>query len=77
MARGRGQTAEQILDALRETQGGSTVVDVCRQVGICEQTFYMSKLKYGVLCLWREEKDGPQASRVAGKVACSNSGPVS
>ena len=30
----------QILAALRETEGGMTGIDVYRQVGISEQTFY-------------------------------------
>ena len=49
MARQRGQTEEQILAALREAEGGTTVVDVCRQVGISEQTFYVWKRKYAGL----------------------------
>jgi transposase-like protein len=46
MARRRGHTEEQILAALREAEGGTTVVDVCRQIGISEQTFYVWKRKY-------------------------------
>jgi predicted transcriptional regulator len=34
----RGHTETQILAALREAEGGTTEVDVCRQVGISEQT---------------------------------------
>ena len=51
MARRRGHTEEQILAALREAEGGTTVVDVCRQVGISEQTFYVWKRKYAGLGL--------------------------
>ncbi len=50
-ARRRGHTEEQILAALREAEGGTTVVDVCRQVGISEQTFYVWKRKYAGLGL--------------------------
>ena len=32
-------TEEQIADALRLGEGGTPVVDVCRQVGISEATF--------------------------------------
>jgi transposase-like protein len=46
MARRRGHTEEQILAALWEAKGGTTVVDVCRQVGISDQTFYVWKRKY-------------------------------
>ena len=50
-ARRRGYTEEQILAALREAEGGTTMVDVCRQVGISEQTFYVWKRKYAGLSL--------------------------
>lgn len=39
MARRRGHTEEQILAALRDAEDRTTVGDVCRQVGINEQTF--------------------------------------
>ncbi len=45
MARRRGHTEEEILAALRYAEGGTTVMDVCRQVGITEQTFYTWKRK--------------------------------
>jgi putative transposase len=44
-------TEEQILAALRQAEGGTTVVEVCRQVGISEQTFYLWKRKYAGLGL--------------------------
>ncbi len=50
-ARRRGHTEEQILAALREAEGGTTVVDVCQQVGISEHTFYVWKCKYAELGL--------------------------
>ena len=51
MARRRGHTEEQILAALRQAEGRTTVVEVCLQVGITEQTFYTWKRKYGELGL--------------------------
>jgi putative transposase len=52
MARRRGHTDEQILAALRQAEGGgTTVVEVCRQIGITEQTFYTWKRKYAGLGL--------------------------
>jgi putative transposase len=51
MARRRGHAEEQILAALRQVEGGTTVVDVCRHVGISEQTFYVWKRKYAGLGL--------------------------
>ncbi len=46
MARRRGHTEEQILAALWQAESGTTAVEVCRQVGITEQTFYTWKRKY-------------------------------
>ncbi len=51
MARRRGHTEEQILAALRQVEGGTTAVEVCRQVGITEQTVYTWKRKYAGLGL--------------------------
>ena len=51
MAHRRGHTEEQMLAALRQAEGGTTVVEVCRQVGITEQTFYTWKRKYAGLGL--------------------------
>ena len=45
MVRRRGHTDEQILAALRHAEGGTAVVEVCRQMGIAEQTFYTWKRK--------------------------------
>ena len=52
MARHHGHTEEeQILATLRQGEGGTTVGEVCRQVGITEQTFYKWKRKYAGLGL--------------------------
>jgi putative transposase len=40
---------EQVGYALRLAEGGTPVVDVCRQIGIAEATFYLWKKKYGGL----------------------------
>ena len=40
---------EQIAYALRLAEGGAPVVDVCRQIGISEATFYTWKKKYAEL----------------------------
>jgi putative transposase len=42
-------TEEQIAFALRLAETGTRVVDVCRKMGIAEQTFYSWKRKYGGL----------------------------
>ena len=51
MARRGGHTEEQILAILRQAESGTTVAEVCRQVGIAEQTFYIWKRKYAGLGL--------------------------
>ncbi len=40
---------EQIVYALRQAESGTPIGDVCRQLGIVEQTFYAWKKKYAHL----------------------------
>ncbi len=40
-------TEEQIVYALRQAEAGEAVADVCRRLGISQQTFYTWKKKYG------------------------------
>lgn len=42
-------SVEQIAAVLQQVTGGVPVGDVCRQVGISEQTFYRWKKTYGVM----------------------------
>ena len=42
-------TEEQIAFVLRQAETGTRVVEVCRKVGISEQTFFRWKKKYGGL----------------------------
>ena len=42
-------TDEQIAFALRQVETGTRVTEVCRKLGISEQTFYRWKKKYGGL----------------------------
>ncbi len=37
---------EQIVYALRQAEGGTPVVEVCRKLGVTEQTFYRWKRKF-------------------------------
>ena len=39
-------TAEQIAFALRQAEDGTSVLEVCRKMGIAEQTFYRWKKKF-------------------------------
>ena len=40
-------SVEQITSVLQQVAGGVPVGDVCRQVGVSEQTFYRWKNEYG------------------------------
>lgn len=42
-------TEEQIAFALRQAENGIKVEEVCRKLGVTEQTFYRWKKKYGGL----------------------------
>jgi len=42
----KGHTEEQILQALRQAEGGEKAAETCRKLGISEQTFYTWKRKY-------------------------------
>lgn len=42
-------TEEQIAMALRQAEAGTPVGDICRKLGITEQTFYRWKKKFGGL----------------------------
>lgn len=39
-------TEQQIVAALRQAEGGTPVVEVCRKLGMTEQTFYRWKRKF-------------------------------
>ncbi len=45
----RGHREEQILQALRLAESGTKAVEVCRRMGISEQTFYTWRRKYAGL----------------------------
>jgi putative transposase len=40
---------EQIINALKEVDAGATARDVCRRLGVTEQSFYRWRQKYGGL----------------------------
>lgn len=42
-------TEEQIIRALKEAEAGAKTGDVCRRLGVSEQTFYRWKAKFGGL----------------------------
>ena len=43
----KGHSEEQIVFALRQVENGAKVPEVCRKLGVSEQTFYRWKAKYG------------------------------
>ncbi len=48
-SKGTRYTEEQIIRILKEVESGTTVVEVCRQYGVSEQTVYRWRSKYGGL----------------------------
>ncbi len=42
-------TDEQIVEVLKRAELGSAVKDLCREIGISENTYYVWKRKYGGL----------------------------
>lgn len=45
--RGKRFSEEQIIGVLKEWEGGLAIGDVCRKHGVCENTLYRWKSKYG------------------------------
>jgi putative transposase len=45
----KGFTEEQIVYALRQAEAGTPVLEVCRRLGVTEQTFYRWKRKFAGL----------------------------
>ena len=48
-SKGTRYTEEQIIRILKEVESGTTVVELCRQYGVSEQTVYRWRSKYGGL----------------------------
>ena len=45
----KGHSEEQIVFALRQVENGAKVPEVCRKLGVSEQTFYRWEAAYGGL----------------------------
>ena len=45
--KGKRYSEEQIVYALRQVEAGRKPGEVCREMGVSEQTFYLWKKKYG------------------------------
>ena len=46
IVKGKRFTEEQIAYALRQAEQGNTAAEICRKMGISEQTFYVWKKRY-------------------------------
>ena len=64
---------EQIAYALRMADGGTPVMDVCRQIGISEAMFYTWKKRYGELGVSELRKLSSLKTRTR---ACGASWPI-
>ncbi len=65
-------TEEQIVHALRQAEAGTPAVEVCRKLGVSEQTYYRWKKKYagmGVAELRRLKQLEDENRRLKGLVA--------
>jgi putative transposase len=47
----KGHTEEQIVYALRQSEGGKKVAEICREMGVSQQAFYSWKRRYAGLGL--------------------------
>jgi putative transposase len=47
----KGHTEEQIIAALKQSEGGEKTADICRKLGISQATFYLWKKQYAGLGL--------------------------
>lgn len=45
----KGRSNEEIIHALHQVEGGEKVTEVCRRLGVSEQTFYRWKKKFAGL----------------------------
>ncbi|RYE48537.1 MAG: transposase [Hyphomicrobiales bacterium] len=61
---------EQIAYALRLAESGTAVVDVCRQIGVSEATYYTWKKKFGDPGAYSGERDRRFRLIVTGRHAC-------
>ena len=72
---GKRYSEEQIIYALRQVEGGRKIAEVCRELGVSEQTYHRWKKKYagmGVSELRRlkQLEEEPSASEIARPQVC-------
>jgi putative transposase len=62
----KGRSNEEIIHALHQVEGGEKVTEVCRRLGVSEQTFYRWKKQFAGLGLSeRCASSGPCATKTA------------
>ena len=73
--RSKRHSEEQIIAILKQAQAGVKTVEICRQHGISEQTYYRWKAKYGGLelseakKLRRLEEENRQLKQLVGELS--------
>lgn len=71
-------TEEQIVQTLKKVENGMKVLDLCREMGICEQTYYSWKRKYGgmeksqVIELKRLQEENHKLKRLVADLTLDN-----
>ena len=71
-------TESQIVAAIKKQEAGVAVKDICREVGIIEQTFYNWKAKYGgmeasdVARLKELEKENAELKKMFAEMSLEN-----
>ena len=61
----KGRKNEEIVAALHQVEGGEKVTDVCRRLGISEQTFYRWKSSSPAWASRRSASCGRCATKIA------------
>ena len=64
-------TEEQIAHALRQAETGTPVTEVCRAMGVTEQTYYRWKKQYGGLAVHEIGSDCSKRRRLTACVCLS------
>jgi transposase len=59
---GIGRTNEEIIHALHQVEGGEKVTELCRRLGVSEQTFYQWKKQFAGLGLTELRERSDRAS---------------
>ena len=61
----KGRSNEEIVHALHQVEGGEKVTEVCRRLGVSEQTFYRWKKQFAALACPSYASSGRCAMKTA------------